>query len=116
MSSPVVCVGPHDSIAECMSIMTDKQIRSEIKRLKALEKEGAKLQRLLDAANPSWTVIANESANAKSNPRHTAPQLKDPASMLYPFVNKGPVDVSGLVARACLVDVLAGRSGHPSAR
>jgi len=27
MSSPVVCVGPHDSVAECMSIMTDKHIR-----------------------------------------------------------------------------------------
>ena len=27
MSSPVVCVGPHDSIAECMSIMTEKHIR-----------------------------------------------------------------------------------------
>jgi len=27
MSSPVVCVGPHDSIAECMQIMTDKHIR-----------------------------------------------------------------------------------------
>jgi len=26
-SSPVVCVGPHDSIAECMSIMTEKHIR-----------------------------------------------------------------------------------------
>ena len=27
MSSPVVCVGPHDSVAECMSIMTEKHIR-----------------------------------------------------------------------------------------
>src|SRR5205809_809663 len=27
MSSPVVCVAPHDSIAECMSIMTEKHIR-----------------------------------------------------------------------------------------
>jgi CBS domain-containing protein len=27
MSSPVVCVGPHDTIAECMSIMTEKHIR-----------------------------------------------------------------------------------------
>jgi CBS domain-containing protein len=27
MSSPVVCVGPHDSTAECMSIMTEKHIR-----------------------------------------------------------------------------------------
>ncbi|MEO8159935.1 MAG: CBS domain-containing protein [Arenimonas sp.] len=27
MSSPVVCVRPQDTIAECMSIMTDKHIR-----------------------------------------------------------------------------------------
>ena len=27
MTSPVVCVGPHDTIAECMSIMTEKHIR-----------------------------------------------------------------------------------------
>jgi CBS domain-containing protein len=27
MSSPVVCVGPQDTIAECMSIMTEKHIR-----------------------------------------------------------------------------------------
>ena len=27
MSAPVVCVGPHDSVAECMSIMTEKHIR-----------------------------------------------------------------------------------------
>ena len=27
MSSPVVCVGPHDSVAECMAIMTEKHIR-----------------------------------------------------------------------------------------
>lgn len=27
MTSPVVCVGPHDSTAECMSIMTEKHIR-----------------------------------------------------------------------------------------
>jgi CBS domain-containing protein len=27
MSSPVVCVGPHDTVAECMSIMTEKHIR-----------------------------------------------------------------------------------------
>jgi CBS domain-containing protein len=27
MSSPVVCVSPQDSIAECMSIMTEKHIR-----------------------------------------------------------------------------------------
>jgi CBS domain-containing protein len=27
MTSPVVCVGPHDTVAECMSIMTEKHIR-----------------------------------------------------------------------------------------
>lgn len=27
MSSPVVCVTPHDTIAECMGIMTEKHIR-----------------------------------------------------------------------------------------
>jgi hypothetical protein len=41
----------------------------------------------------TWSVIAQESANA--NPSQTAPQLKDEASMLYPFVNKNPIDVSG---------------------
>lgn len=43
----------------------------------------------------TWSVIAQESSNYASNPRHTAPQLKDEASMLYPFVNKNPIDVSG---------------------
>ena len=27
MTSPVVCVGPNDTLAECMSIMTEKHIR-----------------------------------------------------------------------------------------
>lgn len=40
-------------------------------------------------------VLSGESSSYKSNPRHTAPQLKDVDSSLYPFVNKGPVDVSG---------------------
>lgn len=39
--------------------------------------------------------LAKESANYKDNPRHTAPQLKNVAASLYPFVNPGPVDVSG---------------------
>ncbi len=39
--------------------------------------------------------LAKESANFKDNPRHTAPQLKNVAASLYPFVNHGPVDVSG---------------------
>jgi hypothetical protein len=44
------------------------------------------------AANAS---LAKESANFKDNPRHTARQLKDFRASLYPFVNKGPLDVSG---------------------
>ncbi len=43
----------------------------------------------------TWTCIASKNADYASNPRHTAPQLKDEASQLYPFVNKGTVDVSG---------------------
>jgi hypothetical protein len=43
----------------------------------------------------TWTTIASKNADYASNPRHTAPQLKDEASQLYPFVNKGTVDVSG---------------------
>ncbi len=31
----------------------------------------------------------------KENPRHTAPQLKNVGASLYPFVNRGPVDVRG---------------------
>ena len=27
MSAPVVCVGPHDSVADCMAIMTERHIR-----------------------------------------------------------------------------------------
>ena len=38
---------------------------------------------------------ARKTGDEKTNPRHTAPQLKDEASQLYPFVNKGKVDVSG---------------------
>ena len=40
-------------------------------------------------------VLAKETADAKENPRHTAPQLKSVAASLYPFVNQGPVDVRG---------------------
>lgn len=48
---------------------------------------------IIPDTSSSWAVIASESS--KKNPNQTAPQLKDPASMLYPFVNKGPIDVSG---------------------
>lgn len=40
-------------------------------------------------------AIGGESKGATNDPRHTAPQLKDSASSLYPYVRKGRVDVSG---------------------
>lgn len=43
----------------------------------------------------AWSLVAQANADFASNPRHTAPQLKDEASQLYPFVNKGKIDVSG---------------------
>ncbi|MEY4940040.1 MAG: hypothetical protein RIQ93_1775, partial [Verrucomicrobiota bacterium] len=43
----------------------------------------------------TWTTIASKNEDAKSNPRHTAPRLDSEAAQLYPFVNKGTVDVSG---------------------
>lgn len=39
--------------------------------------------------------LKKETANYKDNPRHTAPPLKNVAASLYPFVNRGPVDVRG---------------------
>ena len=39
--------------------------------------------------------LGKESANYNDNPRHTAPQLKSVGASLYPFINRGPVDVSG---------------------
>ncbi len=42
----------------------------------------------------TWSTIASKNGDAKNDPRHTAPQLKDEASQLYPFVNKGPIDVT----------------------
>jgi hypothetical protein len=39
--------------------------------------------------------LKKETANYKDNPRHTAPQLKSVADSLYPFVNRGPIDVRG---------------------
>ncbi|MDB6039340.1 MAG: hypothetical protein JWM99_3181, partial [Verrucomicrobiales bacterium] len=38
--------------------------------------------------------LASESSDYANNPLHTAPQLKDVNSSLYPFINKGPIDVS----------------------
>src|SRR5579885_2821434 len=43
----------------------------------------------------TWTTIAAKNSDYATNPRHTAPQLQDEASQLYPFVRHGPVDVSG---------------------
>ncbi|MGV3772885.1 MAG: glycoside hydrolase family 9 protein, partial [Verrucomicrobiales bacterium] len=40
-------------------------------------------------------VLAEVSYDYASNPLHTAPQLKDVNSSLYPFVNKSPVNVQG---------------------
>lgn len=39
--------------------------------------------------------LAGMSEDAKKNPRHTAPQLKDVDSSLYPFAAAGKVDVAG---------------------
>lgn len=39
--------------------------------------------------------LAGMSENFKSNPRHSASQLKSTESSLYPFVKQGKVDVSG---------------------
>lgn len=39
--------------------------------------------------------LAEDTANAKDNPRHTAPPLKDVDADLYPFVRTGKIDVSG---------------------
>jgi hypothetical protein len=40
-------------------------------------------------------VIAEVSSDAKQDPRHTAPQLKNTDASLYPFIRTGKVDVSG---------------------
>jgi len=40
-------------------------------------------------------ILAGLTWDAKKNPRHTAPLLKGVAASLYPFVNPGPVEVSG---------------------
>jgi hypothetical protein len=45
--------------------------------------------------NFTWTTIASKNGGANANPLQTAPQLASEASQLYPFVNKGTIDVSG---------------------
>jgi hypothetical protein len=42
----------------------------------------------------TWSTIASKNSDYASNPRHTAPQLKDEASQLYPFVHTGQINVS----------------------
>ncbi len=39
--------------------------------------------------------LAGDTGDFNKNPRHTAPQLKDVNASLYPFVNRGKVDVAG---------------------
>lgn len=52
-----------------------------------------------DVPTPAFAKVqaklAAMTGDYKRNPRHTAPQLKDTSSSLYPFVNQGKVDVSG---------------------
>jgi hypothetical protein len=44
----------------------------------------------------TWTTISNYASNVSSaNPPQTAPLLTSPAAQLYPYVNHGPVEVSG---------------------
>ncbi len=44
----------------------------------------------------TWTTIAGKNADTTTtDPAGVGPQLKDEASQLYPFVNKGTVNVSG---------------------
>jgi hypothetical protein len=43
----------------------------------------------------TWATIAGKNADFATNPRHTAPQLTSEATQLYPFINKGAIDVSG---------------------
>lgn len=40
-------------------------------------------------------TLANETWNFTDFPRHTAPRLQNVDSSLYPFINKGPIDVRG---------------------
>ena len=44
----------------------------------------------------TWTTIAGYASEINSdNPPQIAPPLTNPAAQLYPFVNRGPVDVAG---------------------
>src|SRR5207249_8387827 len=44
----------------------------------------------------TWNTISNYARNTNSgNPSQTAPLLTNESAQLYPFVNKGAIDVSG---------------------
>jgi hypothetical protein len=43
----------------------------------------------------TWSKLAEKNADYANEPRHTARRLADEASQLYPFVNKGKIDISG---------------------
>jgi hypothetical protein len=44
----------------------------------------------------TWTTISNYASNVNAdNPPQTAPLLTKPSAQLYPFVNPGPLEVSG---------------------
>jgi hypothetical protein len=43
----------------------------------------------------TWTILASKTEDTKDNPRHSALRMKSESTCLYPFVNKGRVDVSG---------------------
>jgi hypothetical protein len=43
----------------------------------------------------TWTTLATKNADFARDPRHTAPQLKEEAAQLYPFVKHGKIDVAG---------------------
>ncbi len=40
----------------------------------------------------TWKTVASYSGG---NPSQTAPQITSPSTMLYPFINQGPIDVTG---------------------
>ncbi len=55
----------------------------------------AQVPEMTDEFSMTGQVLAEVTKDYQDNPRHTAPQLKDVGSSLYPFVNRGTVDVSG---------------------
>ena len=43
----------------------------------------------------TWSKLIEKNADYTREPRHTAPRLAGESSQLYPFVNKGKIDISG---------------------